>query len=843
MKKEKFDVVGMTCAACSLTIEKNLKKIEGVEDLSVNLLQNSMQISYDDLILSKDDIINAVEKSGYQAIPSIIENKLSKDVKNPAEEEYKEMKRRLLFSLFFTVPLFYLSMGHMYQWPLPEFFMGHANSITFAFTQLLLTLPIVLINNKYYKIGFKTLVNKSPNMDSLIAVGTSAALFYGIFAIYRIGTGLGYNNMDLVMTYSHDLYFESAGVILTLITFGKFLESRAKGKTSEAIRKLIDLSPKTALVERNGRQINLPVEELVKGDLIIVKPGKRLPADGIVTEGYTSVDESMITGKSIPIEKREGSKVTSGSINKTGFIKFRAEKVGEETTLSQIIRLVEEAQSSKAPIAKLADQISGIFVPIVLTISLLSFLIWLMMGYSFEFALSIGISVLVISCPCALGLATPTAIMVGTGKGAENGILIKSGEALEVAHKVDTIVLDKTGTITYGKPKIQDILAYNGYEKDELLQIAASIENHSEHPLAEAVLQAAKDKVLALSEPEDFNAFPGMGISAKINGIEYLIGNERMMLENNILISEYLPMIEQFSREGKTSLYMATNKLIGILSAFDEIKPTSKAAIQAFKHMGIDVIILTGDNQLTAEAIRKEVAADQVIAEVLPADKEMEIRRLQNEHKVVAMVGDGINDAPALARADIGLAIGAGTDVAIESADIVLIKSDLLDVVSAIQLSKAVIRNVKQNLFWAFIYNIIGIPLAAGLFYSILGLKLSPMFAAAAMSFSSVSVVTNALRLKGFKPKLSNEKPAIVTIKTGGDIVKKEILIDGMSCNHCKMRVEKVLLSIDGIQTATVILEENKAFIETRGDVDESIIISLLDEAGYPVKKIKREGE
>lgn len=752
MKKDKYNISGMTCSACSLAVEKSIKKIDGVEEISVNLLQNNMNVTFDESKVSEIDIIKAVEKAGYGASPVKSVSKV-KDERNPAKEEYMEMKKRLIWSLIFTIPLFYLAMGDMYGWPLPGFLKGHMNVMSFAFTQFLLTLPVAIINSKYYKVGFKTLFKGSPNMDSLIAIGTGAAILYGIFAIYRIGFGLGHDNMELVKAYAHDLYFESAGVILTLITLGKFLEARAKGSTSEAIRKLMDLSPKTALVERNGIEGEIPVEDLIKGDIIIVKPGKRIPADGIVTEGYTSMDESMITGESIPVEKKVGSKVTSGSINKTGFIKFTAEKVGDETTLSQIIKLVEEAQSTKAPIAKMADKISGIFVPVVLVISLVSTIVWLLLGHTFEFALSIGIAVLVISCPCALGLATPTAIMVGTGKGAENGILIKSGEALEIGHKIGTIVLDKTGTITIGKPEVKDIITFEDMDEIELLKIAASMEKGSEHPLAEAVIAAAEDKELTLYQPGDFDAIPGKGIRAKINDISYSIGNVKLMTEIGIDVSEHLELHEKLSKEGKTLLYLADNKLLGIISAADVVKPTSKEAIHTFQKMGIKVVMLTGDNQLTGEAIGQQVGVDTVIAEVMPADKEREVRRLQEGNKIVAMVGDGINDAPALARADIGIAIGAGTDVAIESADMVLMRSDLLDVASAIQLSKATIRNIKQNLFWAFFYNTAGIPLAAGVFYTILGWKLSPMFAAAAMSLSSVSVVTNALRLKGFKPK------------------------------------------------------------------------------------------
>lgn len=870
MKKEKYDVTGMTCAACSLAVEKSVKKLEGVDNISVNLLQNNMNISYDESKLSRDEIIKAVENAGYGAATHYNGTAKAETRTNPAEEEYLNMKKRLIISLIFTIPLFYLSMGHMMGLPLPGVFMGYKNAMNLAFTQFLLAMPVAVINSKFYKVGFKTLLKRSPNMDSLIAVGTSAALIYGIFAIYRIGYGLAADDSILVMKYAHDLYFESAGVILTLITFGKFLEARAKGRTSEAISKLMDLTPKTALVERKGMEGEIPVEDLIAGDLVIVKPGGRIPADGIMVEGHSSVDESMLTGESIPVEKKIGDRLISGSINKTGFFKFKADKVGKDTTLSQIIALVEEAQSTKAPIAKLADKISSIFVPTVLMISLAATVTWLVLGYSFEFALSIGIAVLVISCPCALGLATPTAIMVGTGKGAENGILIKSGEALEIAHKIDTIVMDKTGTITTGKPRVKDLLTFNGLDEDKLLQIAASIEKKSEHPLAEAVVKEAIDRNLELIQPEKFKAVPGKGIVAELSGKTYSIGNLKLMKDAGIDVSDHSDLEKRLSSEGKTPLYIANDRLVGIITAADTVKATSRQAISTFKNMGIDVVMLTGDNKLTAEAIRKEVGADKVIAEVMPADKEREIRNIQDEGKTVAMVGDGINDAPALARADVGIAIGAGTDVAIESADVVLMKSDLLDAVSAVQLSSAVIKNIKQNLFWAFFYNTIGIPLAAGVFFSILGWKLNPMFAAGAMSFSSVSVVSNALRLKGFKPKImettlvapskeqansdTDEEERILdaviietdnvndkhTIdeenkNTGGNIMKKEIFIEGMSCGHCKMRVENVLSEIDGVKSAEVILAENKAVVEFYKEVDEDMIARLIDEAGYKV--------
>jgi Cu+-exporting ATPase len=860
MKKEKYDVTGMTCAACSMAVEKSVKKLDGVENISVNLLQNNMNIAYDKDKLTRESIVKAVENAGYGAYRHSDGSSQLEASSNPAEKEYLNMKKRLIVSLIFTIPLFYLSMGHMAGMPLPDFFLGYKNALNLAFTQFLLALPVVIINNKFYRVGFKTLLKRSPNMDSLIAVGTSAALIYGVFAIYRIGYGLSTDDGTLVMKYAHDLYFESAGVILTLITFGKFLEARAKGRTSEAIKKLMDLTPKTALVEINGIEGEIPVEALVLGDIIIVKPGKRVPADGIIVEGYTSIDESMLTGESIPVEKKTDSRVISGSINKTGFFKFKADKVGKETTISQIILLVEEAQSTKAPIAKLADKISSIFVPVVLSISLLSTIVWLLLGHSFEFALSIGIAVLVISCPCALGLATPTAIMVGTGKGAENGILIKSGEALEIAHKIDTIVLDKTGTITIGKPIVKDILTFNDTDETELLRLCASIEKNSEHPLAEAIIGEAKNRNLELLKVEQFEALPGRGIESSVNGVDYYIGNLRLMNDMHIDVSEHKALEERLSNEGKTPLYIASKDLMGIITAADTVKPTSKQAIQTFKEMGIDVVMLTGDNRLTAEAIRKEVGADKVIAEVMPADKEREIRELQSAGKIVAMIGDGINDAPALARADVGIAIGAGTDVAIESADVVLMKSDLLDAVSAIQLSSAVIKNIKQNLFWAFFYNTIGIPLAAGVFFSVLGWKLNPMFAAGAMSFSSVSVVTNALRLKGFKPKIhklvnidnkstdykhsikkmdQNNENNITNGNSGGNEMKKEIFIEGMTCGHCKMRVEKILSEIEGIKSAEVILEENKAVVEFDKEVDEALITKLIDEAGYKVVEFK----
>lgn len=866
MKSQKFNVTGMTCSACSSRIEKNINKTEGIQEANVNLLSNSMMIQYDDSIISEKDIIQVVQDTGYDA--SSAESKKSSaradDTKSNAELEFKEMKRRLVVSFLFAIPLLYIAMGHMLNMPLPSIFHGPENALTFAFTQFLLCLPVMIINRKYYTVGYKTLFKGSPNMDSLIAIGTSAAFAYGVYAIYRIGYGLGHMDMDLVMKYSMDLYFESAAIVLALITLGKFFEARAKGRTSDAIKKLIDLSPKTALVERNGSEVEVPVEEVVKGDIIIVKPGQSLPADGIIIFGGTSIDESMLTGESIPIEKKIGDKVIGASINKSGYFKFEAQNVGDDTTLSQIIRLVEEASSSKAPISKLADKISGIFVPVVITIAILSTIVWLILGATFEFALSIGIAVLVISCPCALGLATPTAIMVGTGKGAENGILIKSAESLEIAHKIQTVVMDKTGTITEGKPRVTNILT-NGISETELLRISASAEKGSEHPLADAIVEEAKNRKLDLYEVSNFIAIPGQGLEAVVNNKKYYLGNIRLVNVKNININGFEEKSIKFAEMGKTPLYFTDeHDVLGIIAVADVVKPTSQRAIKEFEAMGIEVVMLTGDNKKTAEAIRKQLGISRAIAEVLPQDKEREIRKIQEQGRKVAMIGDGVNDAPALARADVGIAIGAGTDVAIESADIVLIRSDLMDAVTAVQLSKATIRNIKQNLFWAFVYNAIGIPLAAGVFYSILGWKLNPMFAGGAMSMSSVSVVSNALRLKFFKPtKIINdieleEKAKIISINNdekadikkdfsnksnnknnGGNKMKKTLKVEGMSCGHCKAAVEKALKGIDGVDSAVVDLNNKTAEVTLNKELNNDILSNAVTEAGYEVVEVK----
>lgn len=854
MKKEQFDITGMTCSACSARIEKSVSKLSGIQEVSVNLLKNSMVASYDESVLNTPEIVRAVEKAGYGAFPKVPaqdKNKPGGRAAVPevstAQAEYKQMKQRLLLSALFTIPLFYISMGHMMGWPLPGGLLGMENAMSFAFTQFLFLVPVVFINFKYYRMGFKTLFHGSPNMDSLIAIGSGAAVVYGIYAIYKIGIGLGHGDMAMVHSFTMDLYFESAGMILTLITLGKTLEARAKGKTSDAITKLMNLAPKTATVERDGQEISVPVEEVCQGDTLIVKAGESVPVDGVVVEGFSAVDESALTGESIPVEKHVGDKVIGATINKSGYFKMQATKVGDDTTLAQIVRLVDEATSSKAPIAKLADKVSGIFVPTVITIALVAIAGWLLAGYGFEFALSIGISILVISCPCALGLATPTAIMVGTGKGATNGILIKSAEALETAHNVDTVVLDKTGTITQGTPAVTNILCGNGIKQKELMQVAASLEKLSEHPLADAIVSEAEKNGLAFLPVSDYKQIPGEGIIGRISGQLCLAGNRRLMASNGISDGDLLKLGEAMAVDGKTPLFFArAGQLIGVIAVADVVKPTSSQAVKELSSMGIEVVMLTGDNAKTAEAIRRQVGVDRVVAEVFPQDKEKEIRRLQVMGKKVAMVGDGINDAPALARADVGIAIGAGTDVAIESADIVLMKSDLLDVSTAIQLSKAVIRNIKQNLFWAFIYNIIGIPIAAGLFYLSFNLKLNPMIGAFAMSFSSVFVVSNALRLRWFKAKHETFVKPIVDIESDRHEKRKEeskmekvLNIEGMVCGNCVKHVHKALMEISGIQEAVVELESKTAQVQLSQAVSDEVLKAAIEDAGYELVSIQ----
>ena len=845
---KKFDVTGMTCSACSSHVEKSVCKLVGEGNVSVSLLTNSMQVKYDEKKISEEDIIKAVEDAGYGAsVAGAPAAKKAEKKGSVVDEEIKEMKTRLIISFIFLIPLMYVSMGSMAGLPQPSFLTGHANAVSFAFTQFLMCLPIIYVNRKYFIVGYKTLWHRAPNMDSLIAVGSTAALAYGIFAIYRMSYGLGAGDYALVEKYHMDLYFESSVMILTLITLGKFLETRSRRKTSEAISRLTELAPETAVVERNGVETEIPIEELNVGDIVIVKPGARIPADGIIVDGNSSVDESALTGESIPVEKTAGDKIIAASINKNGFLKFRAEKVGSETTLAQIIKLVEDASASKAPIAKLADKIAGVFVPVVMTIALVTAIAWLATGHDFEFALSCAISVLVISCPCALGLATPVAIMVGTGKGAENGILIKSAEALETLHLVKTVIMDKTGTLTEGKPVVTDIYSI-GMDENELLALAASAEKPSEHPLAGALIEDAEKKGINLFEAEDFRAVSGRGVTATVDGRKILAGNKYFMSENGIDVSVFEQKEKEYSNLGKTVLYFAgENSPLGLIAVQDVPKKTSRAAVKCLRDMGIDVIMLTGDNKRTAEAVARSLGITNVVSEVMPQDKEAVVRSVQEKGGRTAMIGDGINDAPALARADVGIAIGAGTDVAIESADIVLMKSDLMDAVTAIKLSKATIKNVKENLFWAFFYNIICIPLAAGVWFPAFGIKLSPMIGAAAMSMSSVCVVSNALRLKFFKADnncvLDDEPAGEINVVSqneykGETNMKKEMLIEGMSCMHCSGRVEKALNGLDGVN-AKVDLEKKTAYVDLSKDVSDADLTKAVTDAGYEVVSIK----
>ena len=848
--KQKFDVTGMTCSACSAHVEKSVCKLEGIAAVNVNLLQNSMTVEYDEAVLKTDDIIHAVESGGYGAFPQGAKqaDAASEAPRNVAAEEMHSMKKRLIASFCFLIPLFYISMGHMMGAPLPAVLLGNENIMSFALTQLLLTTPVLIINKKYFTVGFKALWNRAPNMDSLIALGSSASYLYSIFAIYAMGWHLGRGNIMQAHHYSMELYFESAAMILTLITVGKYMETRSKGKTSEAISKLMNLAPKMATVLCNGNETEIPVEQVIAGDIVIVRPGQSIPVDGRLLEGFSAVDESAITGESIPVEKQPGDSVIGATVNKSGYFKMEATRVGNDTTLSQIITLVEEAGASKAPIAKLADKVSGVFVPVVICIAVLAAIVWLVLGQPFAFALSIGIAVLVISCPCALGLATPTAIMVGTGKGAEYGVLIKSAESLEIAHQVNAVVLDKTGTLTEGKPVVTDVLPASGVLRNPFLRAAASLESLSEHPLAEAIVLYAKGMEIEPDAAQNLRATAGQGIEADVSGKKIFGGNLKMMQERGIDLGGFAEKAETLAAEGKTPLFFAEeNKLLGVLALADTLKPTSKAAVDAFHRMGVDVVMLTGDNKRTANAIAGKLGI-RAVAEVLPQDKEQEVRRLQEEGKKVAMIGDGINDAPALTRADVGIAIGAGTDVAMESADIILMKSDLMDAVTAIQLSHATIRNIKQNLFWAFFYNVLGIPLAAGVFYHALEWKLNPMFAAAAMSFSSAFVVGNALRLKLFKPentgapehKMITETHLSNKNDTNKEAInmKKVLKIEGMMCGHCTGRVEKALNEMDGV-TATVSLEGKSADVTLSKDISDDALIKTVADAGYEVVDIQ----
>lgn len=749
--KQSVKIKGMTCTACALAIEKSLKKEEAVKNVAVNFATEKMNIEYDENQLNQDQIAEKVASVGYEMVLSSNTDKVEKNKNHSVMEHEQVMKKRLIYSLIFTIPVFYISMAPMIGLPIPYFLAGKDNVLIMALTQMLLTIPVLITARDFYTTGFKTLYKMSPNMDSLIAVGTSATFLYGVVVIYQLAYGFSYGDMERIHQYGHDLYFESAAVILSLITLGKYLEARAKGKTSEAITKLMDLAPDEAIVERNGQELRVKTSDLKVGDTVIIKPGAKIPVDGIVLEGYSSVDESMLTGESIPVEKTKDAKVITGSVNQTGHFKFRVTEIGADTTLSKIIQLVEEAQGTKAPISKLADKISVYFVPIVIGISVVTLAVWLMLGKEFSFAFRMSIAVLVISCPCALGLATPTAIMVGTGMGAKHGILIKTSEALELMKKVDTIVFDKTGTLTKGIPEVTDVMAYNGEEK--LLKLVASAESMSEHPLSRAITQHAKYQNIEITKATDFEAIVGKGIVATVDEQRIMIGNEKLMQDNGVDTNHKKERILELSNAGKTPLLIAYGgKLQGIIAVADTIKSNSKMAIEILQKLGKDVVMLTGDNENTAKAIANQMGIKQVISDVLPEHKADAVKSLQSKGKQVMMVGDGINDAIALTQADIGIAIGSGTDVAIESADVVLMKDNVMDVVTAIELSQATIRNIKQNLFWAFIYNIIGIPIAIGVLYPAFQIRLNPMIAAAAMSFSSVSVVINALRLKWFQP-------------------------------------------------------------------------------------------
>ena len=745
--KKTFNIEGMTCASCAQTIEKATQKLRGVNLSSVNLATEKLVVEYDPGMVNLTDIIKAVMDSGYEAHEEVATADTVDQDKEKKQKEIKSLWNRFLISALFTAPLLYIAMGHLVNAPLPDFINPMMNPEAFAIVQLVLTLPVVVVNSKIYRNGFKALSKGHPNMDSLISLGTSAAFLYGVFATVMIFRG--------EVAYANELYYETAAVILALIVLGKYLETLTKGKTSEAIKKLMGLAPKTALVVRNGKESEISIDEVVVGDIIVVRPGGKMPVDGVVIEGLTSVDESMLTGESIPVEKSVGDAIIGASINKNGTIRYKATKVGKDTALSQIIKLVEDAQGSKAPIAKMADIISGYFVPIVIAIAILSAIAWYFAGQTGVFALTIAISVLVIACPCALGLATPTAIMIGTGKGAEHGVLFKSGTALETTHKLNTIVFDKTGTITEGKPKVTDIITAEGISETELLTLSASAEKGSEHPLGEAIVNSAEEKGLAFLKTETFNAIPGHGIEVTLNGQHLLLGNKKLMDERHIGLGNLASASDALASQGKTPMYIAKDgKIAGIIAVADTVKESSLRAIKKLHKMGIEVAMITGDNKRTAEAIAKQVGIDRVLSEVLPEDKANEVKKLQDEGKKVGMVGDGINDAPALAQADVGIAIGSGTDVAIESADVVLMRSDLMDVPTAVELSKSTIRNIKENLFWAFAYNILGIPFAMGVVYAFGGPLLSPVIAAAAMSFSSISVLLNALRLKGFQPSV-----------------------------------------------------------------------------------------
>ena len=890
MKTDRFSVTGMTCAACQANVTRAVKKLDGINDVDVSLLAGRMTVKYDESKVTSDAIAQAVRDVGYGAElegTSVKEGERDfraqwRKRQQAAEKERASMLRRLVSSIVLLVPLMYIAMGSMIGLPMPSIFSGMENALISAFTQFLISLIIIIINRKFYIVGYKALAKRAPNMDSLVAVGSSASLLYGIFALYMMMYGLGHGDMVRVHSYAHELYFESAAMILALVTVGKYLEARSKAKTSSALDKLVDLAPKTAIVLRDGVEVEVPAESLKAGDEIIIKPGMSIPADGEVIQGNGFVDQAAITGESMPVEKNIGDSVISATINRNGSFHMRASKVGDDTTLAQIVRLVDDAGNSKAPIARLADKVSGVFVPVVIGIALVTAIAWLVSGQSFEFSLSCAISVLVISCPCALGLATPVAIMVGTGKAAEMGILIKSAESLELLHSIDTIVLDKTGTITSGHPSVTDVISVDeSIDSRTLLEYAAALESGSEHPLAAAIMERAATEGITARNATNFEAVAGLGIKAEIDGHNWLAGNKAFMEHENVLSGDTSESIRErlddLAHAGKTPLLFAMDgAVVGIIAVADTIRPTSRAAIEAFKARGLHVVMLTGDNAATAEAIRAELGIEEVISDVLPADKESHIRALQERGRRVAMVGDGINDAPALTRADIGIAIGAGTDIAIDSADVVLMKNSLMDVVRAIELSQAVVRNIHMNLFWAFFYNVLGIPVAAGALYPLFGLKLSPMIGSAAMSLSSVCVVSNALRLRLFKgsqdeaetrevvqnvlesnqPTESAPNDAIPesddsiskndnnggqdSADNEGDVLMTKVLmVEGMMCAHCQAHVTKALSGVSGVKSVDVNLSTKLATVELASDVSDDVLTAAVVDAGYTVTKVE----
>ena len=839
MKKERYSVTGMTCSACSAHVQKAVSAVNGVQSVQVNLLQNNMTVEFDETIVTPETIFSAVKKAGYGAMP-LQTNNTSAANSQPVISIHAD-RNRLIWSIVFLIPLFYIGMGHMIGFPLPSFLQGHSSMMLIALIELVLVIPILFLNRTYFIKGTTTLLHGAPTMDTLIALGSAASFGYSLYATFAIAYQMGQMDMDAAHSHMNQLYYESAGMILTLISIGKFLETRSKAKTTDAISALVKLTPQTALVRRDGIEQEIPTASIQVGDTILVKTGAAIPADGTVLTGQGSVDESALTGESLPVEKQTGDRILSATVCRSGYLEYRAEQVGADTTLSQIIKLVEEAGSSKAPIARLADKISGVFVPIVIGIAIVTLLVWLLTGNPFNMALKAAVSVLVISCPCALGLATPTAIMVGTGQGAKNGVLIKSAESLETAHRVKAVVLDKTGTLTEGVPAVMDVLPEENISAEELLSVAYALEQPSEHPLAAAISTYCKTNAIPLQAVEQFTQTAGQGVSGVVNGIHCLGGNRKMMQENGIALPNAVKQ-DAFAKSGKTPLYFAANgKLLGTLTAADPIRQTSCTAVAAMQKMGLDVILLTGDNQMTAEAIAKQAGITHVIAEVLPQDKAMQVKQLQANGKKTAMIGDGINDAPALAQADVGIAIGAGTDAAIASADIVLMRNDLQDAVTAIQLSRATIRNIKQNLFWAFIYNLIGIPIAAGVFYPILGWELNPMFGAAAMSFSSIFVVGNALRLRRFRPFGKGKNHADTTNAidqpqtTSDEII---VQIKGMMCEHCVAAVTRALQELGDVENVRVVLEEKRAYLN--GTVSDTDIRQAIQAAGYKVTKIQR---